>query len=172
MSASPGPHTAPASPAQLLERLAELGIETNTVEHPAVFTVQESRDVRGDLPGAHCKNLLLRAKRRSLFLVVLPADQRLDLKALARELGSGRLSFEKPENASERLGIGPGAMTPFAVINDREKQVTVVMEKGLLDEEILNFHPLDNRMTTGISPRDLLKFLSHTGHEPILVSMP
>ena len=151
---------------KLLARLNGLGIKTETVDHPAVYTVQESKKLRGNLPGAHSKNLFLKDKKRRLWLVVALEDRIVDLKALRKSIGAAQLSFGKPDLLMEVLGIEPGSVTPFSVVNDTENRVTVVLDKGLLAHEILNFHPLINTATTRISPEGLRTFLADTGHVP------
>lgn len=161
----------PATPDDLFRRLDELGLETRTVTHPAVFTVAESKAWRGDLPGAHCKNLFLKDKKGRLWLVVALEDCEINLKALRRQIGAATLSFGKPELLREALGIEPGSVTPFAVINDSEKRVQVVLDKAMLAREPLNFHPLTNTATTQISAADLLSFLRALGRQPTLIDL-
>ena len=155
----------------LLSRLDALGIVTTTVEHPAVFTVEESKHVRGDLLGGHTKNLFLKDKKGRLWLVVTLEDRDIDLKALRKTIGAAQLSFGKPDLLSKVLGLEPGSVTPFGVINDTDGQVTVILDKGLLEFEALNFHPLINTATTQISPEGLLAFLRDTGHEPMIMAL-
>lgn len=162
----------PATPAQLLALLHELGIATTTVEHPPVLTMAESRRVRGDLDGTPCKNLLLRDRTGVHHLVVLAEDRKLDLKALAAALGCSRLSFAPAECLPGVLGVGPGATTPFAVVNRSAADVRVVLERSLLAEDRLCFHPLSNAMTTAIAPADLLRFLREVHREPRVVDLP
>ncbi len=158
-------------PADLFELLDTLGIETQTFTHDAVFTVDEARRIRGDIPGGHSKNLFLRTKKGSMWLIVAREDRGIDLKELAARLGSDRFSFGSPRRLMDALGVIPGAVTPLAVINDEEGAVRVVIDRGLLEESPLNFHPLDNAMTTAITPRDFLSFLESTGHEPIVIDL-
>ena len=153
----------------LLAHLDLLGLVTTTVTHPAVFTVEESKSLRGDIHGAHTKNLFLKDKRGHLWLVVTLEDQDVDLKALRKEIGAAQLSFGNPDLLSEVLGLEPGSVTPFGVINDTELRVTVVLDKGLLTFDVLNFHPLTNTATTQISPKDLQAFLCDTGHKPEII---
>ena len=155
----------------LLIRLDALGIVTTTVDHPAVFTVEEAKRLRGNLLGGHTKNLFLKDKKNRLWLVVALEDRDLDLKALRKEIGAAQLSFGKPDLLSKILGLEPGSVTPFGVINDTDGQVTVVLDKGLLKFEVLNFHPLTNTATTQISPEGLLAFLRDTGHEPMIMAL-
>ena len=154
----------------LLARLDALGILTTTVDHPAVFTVKESKRLRGDLLGAHTKNLFLKDKKDRLWLVVALEDKDVDLKALRKEIGAAQLSFGKPDLLSRILGLEPGSVTPFGVINDTDRQVTVILDKGLLEFDTLNFHPLTNTATTQITPKGLLAFLSDTRHEPTIIA--
>jgi len=155
--------------AELLQFLEGLGIETQTVEHPPLFTVAESQSLRGELPGGHTKNLFLKDKKGAVFLLVAEEEADIDMKSLHRRIGSARLSFGKPELLLELLGVVPGSVTPFAVINDEAGAVTVILDEPLLSHEELNFHPLDNAATTRIARSDLLAFLKATGHEPQII---
>jgi Ala-tRNA(Pro) deacylase len=165
MSVDPAP-SSPASPDQLFARLEQLGIGSNTVRHPPVFTVDEAKARRGDLPGGHIKNLFLRNKKEEMWLVVAAEDRAIDLKKLGEQIGAGRLSFGSPERLMTYLGVVPGAVTPFALINDRDRRVKVVIDRALLATDPVNCHPLTNDMTTAISPADLIRFVRACGHEP------
>ncbi|QPC43332.1 prolyl-tRNA synthetase associated domain-containing protein [Kaustia mangrovi] len=156
----------PATRSDLFARLAELGIETETAEHEPVFTVEEARKLRGEIPGGHCKNLFLKDKKGNLWLVVALEDARIDLKGLPAIIGSGRLSFGKPDLLKEALGIEPGSVTPFAIVNDTDNRVTVVLDKAMMEEPLLNYHPLGNDATTTIQADDLVAFIRSCGHEP------
>lgn len=156
---------------ELFERLAELGIETATREHPPLYTVEESRALRGEIPGAHSKNLFLKDKKGAIFLLVAEESTPIDMKGLHRVIGSARLSFGKPELLEEVLGVTPGSVTPFAVINDRQARVSVVLDAGLMQHDMLNFHPLENTATTTIASRNLLTFLKASGHEPQIMDL-
>nr|MBC8157797.1 prolyl-tRNA synthetase associated domain-containing protein [Alphaproteobacteria bacterium] len=125
-----------ATPDDLFARLDRLGIKTQTHRHPPVFTVEESKRLRGDLPGAHCKNLLLRDHKKSLWLVVAAEDRAIDLKALKGLMGSGRLSFAKAEVLRETLGVDAGAVTPFALINAAEDVLHVVLDAAMMRREL------------------------------------
>ena len=160
----------PASRADLMNYLERLGIETTTIEHPPLFTVEQSRALRGEIAGGHTKNLFLKDKKDSVFLLVAEEEAELDMKGLHRRIGSARLSFGKPELLAELLGVIPGSVTPFGVINDREPRVTVILEAGLMRHERLNFHPLENSATTTIRRDDLLAFLRATGHDPSVLA--
>ena len=155
----------PASPDDLFAYLDTLGIAHKTVTHPAVFTVDEGRELRGAIAGGHTKNLFLRDKKGTAFLVVALENAVIELKSLHRLLGaSGRFSFGSAELMGELLGVEPGSVTPFAAINDTSGRVTVVLDAAMMAHEVLNFHPLVNTRTTTISRDGLLKFLQATGH--------
>jgi Ala-tRNA(Pro) deacylase len=157
----------PASPDDLFAYLDNLGIVQKTVWHAPVFTVEEARQTRSEAVGGHTKNLFLRDKKGALFLVVAEEDAAIELRSLHRLLGaSGRFSFGSAELLRETLGVEPGSVTPFAVINDKARRVTVVLDAALMEHDSLNFHPLANTGTTTLSRADLLKFLEATGHKP------
>ncbi|KPK82433.1 MAG: DNA-binding protein [Gemmatimonas sp. SM23_52] len=161
----------PAGAEDLFRRLRELGISFETVDHPAVFTVEQAKALRGELPGCHVKNLFLRDRKGAMWLVVCREDRAIDLKVLAGLLGAGRLSFGSPERLMKYLGVIPGAVTPFAVINDKGGQVRVVLERRMLETEPLNFHPLDNAMTTAIGADDFVRFLEAESHAPEYIDL-
>lgn len=155
------------TPEQLFAALDALGIDHATVKHPPLFTVEQSRSLRGQIPGAHTKNLFLRDKKYSIYLVVVLEDADIDLKGLHRLLGAnGRFSFGSADLLREVLGVEPGAVTPFGAINDTEGRVTVVLDAAMMEYETLNYHPLVNTMTTSIKRNDLVKFLESTDHMP------
>jgi Ala-tRNA(Pro) deacylase len=157
----------PATPAELFAYLDRLDIGHSTVSHPPLFTVEQSRGLRGQIPGGHTKNLFLKDKRDAFYLVVALEHAEVELKGLHRLLGaSGRFSFGSAEAMRQLLGVEPGSVTPFAVMNDTTSRVTVVLDVTMLDHEILNYHPLVNTMTTSISRTGLMKFLKASGHEP------
>jgi Ala-tRNA(Pro) deacylase len=156
----------PASRQDLFARLAELGIETRTVEHEPLFTVAESSQLERELPGAHTKNLFLKGEDGSLFLVVALASTSVDLKQLARTLRAGRLSFGRPERLLEALGVPPGSVTAFAAINDTLQRVHLILDAELMKHGTINCHPLENTATTNIARDDLLRFIRSCGHEP------
>jgi Ala-tRNA(Pro) deacylase len=161
----------PATVDDLFARLEGLGIEARTVEHPPVFTVEEAKALRGELPGAHIKNLFLRNKKGAMWLVVCLEDRQIDLKALAAALGAGRFSFGSAERLMRHLGILPGAVTPFAVINDAAGAVQVVLDQAMLAESPINCHPLVNHMTTALAPDGLVRFLEAEGHAPLILDL-
>ena len=154
-----------ATEQELFKKLEELGIETHTYRHQPVYTVEENKALRGDLPGGHCKNLFLRDKKRNMWLVVAEEDRTIDLKSLRRRLDtSGNLSFGNAELLAEILGVEPGSVTPFALINDPDHRVRVVLDRKMLGHEVLNYHPLENAATTAIRPEDLVRFVEAFGH--------
>ncbi len=155
----------------LFVRFAELGIATATVDHAPMHTVAESRHLRGVIPGVHTKNLFLIDKAGGLWLVTAEEATQVDLKALAKRLGVGRFSFGRAELMQEVLGITPGAVTPFAVLNDAAGRVRLVLDETLLAHETINAHPLDNSATTSIARDDLLAFLRACGHEPLILPL-
>jgi Ala-tRNA(Pro) deacylase len=155
------------TPDQLFAYLDGLGIAHKTVKHPPVFTVEQAKKLRGELPGAHTKNLFLRDKKHALYLVVALESAEIDLKSLHRLLGAtGRFSFGSADLLREVWGVEPGSVTPFGATNDTEARVTVVLDAGMMEHAILNYHPLENTMTTSIARDDLVKFLESTGHLP------
>ena len=158
--------------AALYERLAALGIAWKTYAHAPVFTVEEAAALYDGQPGGHTKNLFLKDKKDGLWLVTLRDDLRVDLNALAKTLGSPRFSFGSAELLVATLGIEPGSVTPFAVMNDAACKVRLVLDAGMLALEPLNFHPLRNDRTTAVTAEDLLKLVRATGHEPLIVEIP
>jgi Ala-tRNA(Pro) deacylase len=155
------------TPDDLFAALDALGIEHATVKHPPLFTVEQSRQLRGQIPGGHTKNLFLRDKKGALFLVVALENAVIDLKGLHRFLGaSGRFSFGSADLLREVWGVAPGSVTPFGAINDVAHRVTVVLDAPMMEQALLNYHPLVNTMTTAIGRDDLVRFLDWTGHPP------
>lgn len=160
----------PKTEKELFDRLDALDIPHKTIEHEAVFTVEESQKLNGGLEGAHIKNLFLRDRKKSLWLCTVLEDRDVDLKALRKRLGAkGSLSFGAPDLLMDVLGVIPGAVTPFSVINDAERQVTVVLDQGILDHDVTNGHPLRNDATTTVSSTDLMKFIQAEGYEPQVI---
>lgn len=161
----------PAKPSQLLARLAELGIAVDTHHHAPVFTVAEAKALRGELPGAHTKNLFLKDKKGGLWLLVALEDRAIDLKTLRHRIGSAPLSFAGADLLRQVLGVEPGSVTPFALINDIAKRTTVILDAGMMTRDILNVHPLTNSATTAIRSLDLLTFIASCGHEVSIVEL-
>ncbi len=158
----------PATPDDLFAFLDRLAIPHSTVSHPPLFTVEQSLALRGRVPGGHSKNLFLKDTRGTLYLIVLLEDARVDLKALPRLIGCGRVSFGSADLLRETLGVEPGSVTPFSLINDRDHRVTPVLDAAMMEHPLLNFHPLVNTMTTSIARDHLLAFAAATGHSPLI----
>ncbi len=161
----------PATREDLAQRLETLGVKFEIVEHPPLFTVEDSKKLRGEIPGAHTKNLFLKDKKDALWLVVTLEDTKIEMKNLHKVIGSARLSFGKPELLMEILGVPPGSVTPFSLINDDKNRVNVVLDEEMMESEILNYHPLTNQATMSLSNGDLLAFVHSCGHEPQIVNV-
>lgn len=156
----------------LLEYLQAAGFETTTDRHAAVFTVDESQALHRKLEGGHTKNLFLKDKKSNYFLLTAQQDTEINLKQLHKLIGaSGRLSFGKPDMLEELLGVKPGSVTAFGLINDRDAKVKFSIDQRLLEHEIINCHPLTNEATTSIGKEDLLAFARATGHDPLIVDL-
>lgn len=158
--------------AALYERFRQLNIAWKTFEHIPVFTVEESSSVIDNLPGGHTKNLFLKDKKAGLWLVVVRAHLRVDLPALAKQLAAPRFSFGSAELLIATLGIEPGSVTPFALMNDTEHKVRPVLDADMLALDPVNFHPLRNDRTTAIAPGDLVRFITACGHDPLVAPIP
>lgn len=165
--------SSPATPDEMLAFLAELAIPFEILRHEAAFTVEQSKLVTGAIAGAHTKNLFVKDKKGRMFLVVAEHERRIDLKRLHEAIGaSGRLSFCSAEQMKEHLGVTPGSVTSLALVNDRQRAVTLVLDAGLMDEERINCHPLVNTMTVSLPRQKLLDVFALTGHEPLVVALP
>jgi Ala-tRNA(Pro) deacylase len=162
----------PLSPDDLFARLDSLGIAHPTTRHPPAFTVAEGNEVWGNIPGMHCKNLFLKDAKGKLWLVVAPAEKRIDLKKLPDAIGSARLSFGSADLLEEVLGIFPGSVTPFALINDPEHRVQVILDALMMEQPLLNYHPLTNEATTTVTNADFRTFLKDCGHDVQIVRLP
>lgn len=156
----------PTSPQALLQILRDLGIDFKFYEHEAVFTVAESSHIDATIPGTHCRNLFLRDKKKKMFLVVLANETQVNLKQLETTLECGRLSFGSADRLWEYLGVKPGSVCPFAAINDTDHSVEIILDADMMSADLVNYHPLLNTMTVGLTPSDLLRFFAHTGHSP------
>ncbi|HEY8614192.1 MAG TPA: prolyl-tRNA synthetase associated domain-containing protein [Roseomonas sp.] len=158
----------PETPESLLSRLEALRIPVVTHRHPPLHTVSESKALRGNLPGLHVKNLFLRTKPPHPFLlVVAEEDTLISINALARRLGTGRLSMANEQELWERLGVRPGSVTPLALVNAAPGSVRALIDRRLLEGPgPVNIHPLTNEATTAIAPADLRRFLEALGHQP------
>lgn len=164
--------TRPVNRTSLLTFLGELGYETKTTEHAPLFTVEDSQNLRGEIEGGHTKNLFLKDKKNNFFLLTAEEDTQVNLKTLHKLLdGSSRFSFGKPEMLLELLGVAPGAVTAFGIINDSAGHVTFSIDSRLLRHDKINCHPLTNDATTTINRDDLLAFAKLTGHDPQIVDL-
>ena len=152
--------------------LAALGIPYSSHEHIAVFTVAESRLVERDWPGASTKNLFLKDTGGAFWLVTVPSEARVDLKALPAAIGSKRVSFARAEDMERLIGIAPGSVTPLAMVNAAPGSVTVVLDEALAAAERMNVHPLRNTGTLGLAGSDVLRLLRHWGHDPVVAGIP
>ncbi len=157
----------PATPEHLYARLAALGIGYATTKHRPVFTVEEGADLKAAMPGGHSKNLFLKDKKGALFLLSALGDTQIDLNAVSKLIGAGRFSFANADLLMQHLGVTPGSVTLFALINDPDGKVRLILDEALFGCDLVNFHPLSNDATTAISPADMAKFARATGHEPI-----
>lgn len=160
----------PATEQDLFARFDALGIAHTTTRHRPVFTVEEGADLKAQLPGGHSKNLFLKDKKGAIFLLSAIGDTKIDLNAVSKLLGVGRFSFGSAELLGECLGVTPGSVTLYAIINDAAQRVRVLLDEALFAHAIVNFHPLKNDATTAISPQDVLKFLDSTGHKPTRIA--
>lgn len=163
---------APKTRDDLFHFLDGLGIAHKTFEHPPVFTVAESAALRDEIPGGHTKNLFVKDKKDNFFLMTVEEHAVVDLKTIHTIIGAAsKVSFGKPEKLMEYLGVIPGAVTAFGVINDAGKNVTFILDEALAREEIINCHPLSNDATTSIATKDLLRFVEATGHTPLVLKV-
>jgi Ala-tRNA(Pro) deacylase len=159
----------PATRATLLAFLDQHGIAHRTLDHAPVFRVGEGEEIKAALPGGHTKNLFLKDAKDQLWLVSALGQTRIDLKALPAAIGSARLSFGSPERLYDALGVTPGSVTAFALINDPVHRVRFVLDAALLETDPVNFHPLANTATTAVSRDGFLAFLAALGVAPQVV---
>jgi Ala-tRNA(Pro) deacylase len=165
-------HRMPVTREELFAHLEKLGFETQTVEHPAVFTVAESERLERDIAGGHTKNLFLKDTKGRIFLIIAQSHTKVDLKQIHKAIGCTRLSFGKPDLMMEVLGVEPGSVTALAVINDRDgKLEQVIFDEALMAYDTVNCHPLVNTATTAIARDDLLAFIRSCGHEPRIMPL-
>ena len=153
------------TPAELFQFLDSLGIRHSTKYHPPVFSVAESESLRDEIPGGHTKNLFLKDKKDRYFLLTVDEHATVDLKTVHQIVGgASKFSFGKPEKLMEYLGVIPGAVTALGIVNDTNKDVTIVLDADLMKNDVVNCHPLSNDATTSISSSDLIRFVEATGH--------
>jgi Ala-tRNA(Pro) deacylase len=160
----------PTTPESLIDKLENLNVVFTSHHHPPLRTVEDSKGYRDNMPGMHVKNLYLRDKKKRNYLIVAEEDRVIDLKSLHVIIGSDRLSFGSSDRLFEILGVRPGAVSPFTLINDLEHQVSLSIDEDLMMAERLYFHPLVNDMTLGVTPEGLSRFLAATGHQPQLIN--
>lgn len=161
----------PATREDLFARFKSLGIETKTADHAAVYTVEEAQALRGEIEGGHSKNLFLKDDKGSRWLIVCLEKSQINLKAAPAKIGSRRLSFGKPDLLMEVMGVEPGSVTPFGLINDTANRVNVILEAKMMEHKLLNYHPLLNTATTTIAADDLVAFIRSCGHQPRIVAV-
>ena len=162
----------PLTSHQLHDYLKNLDIEVKTVQHPPLFTVADSQSLRGEIAGGHTKNLFLKDKKDNFFLVTVDENAVVDLKSIHQVIGAaGRVSFGKPEKLMEYLGVVPGGVTVFGAVNDTGHKVKIILDASLMENDIINGHPLTNEATTSIKHDDLIRFLAATGHEPRILAV-
>lgn len=154
-----------------MARLAELEIGYTLYNHRPIFTVAEGEDIERGISGTHCRNLFLRDKKKNNFLLVLQNATSVDIKKLPDIIGSDRLSFGSADRLWEYLGVRPGSVCPFAVINDAGRNVKILLDRSMMETDLVNYHPLMNTMTVGLAPSGLLKFIESTGHTPYIVDL-
>jgi Ala-tRNA(Pro) deacylase len=159
----------PASPAELFAFLDRHAIAHRTLEHPAVFRVGEGSEIKAALPGGHTKNLFLKDAKDQLWLISALGETRIDLKRLPAVIGSARLSFGSAELMEQTLGVTPGSVTAFGLINDTGRRVNFVLDAALMDRDLVNFHPLTNTATTAVSREGFWGFLKALGVVPTVV---
>jgi len=154
----------PTSPEKITQILDSIYIKYDLHHHEAVFSVKDAAKVETTIAGAHCRNMFLRDKKKKMFLLTLQNETPVDLKKLEKRLSCGRLSFGSPERLFDYLGVHPGSVCPFSVINDDAHDVTLILEKEMMGRDLVTYHPLLNTMTLALAPADLIKFLDHIGH--------
>ncbi|MDV6331478.1 prolyl-tRNA synthetase associated domain-containing protein [Asticcacaulis sp. 201] len=157
------------TPEKLLEALNDLGLKTSTLSHEAVFRVGEGDDIKSQLPGAHTKNLFLKDDKGQLWLISAEQTTQINLKALPKIIGSGRLSFGSEERLHAALGVRPGSVTALGLINDPHRRVKFILDKALADADIVNFHPLTNTATTSLSQADFRTFIASLGRDLVII---
>lgn len=162
----------PKTESDLYAFLEKIGIDAATTRHPPLFTVADSQALRGNIAGAHTKNLFLKDKKDNFFLVTVDEDAEVDLKQVHHLIGAAsRVLFGKPEMLMELLGVIPGAVTVFGLINDTQARIKIVLDERLMENDIINAHPLTNQATTSIRSSDLVSFIKATGHDPVILKV-
>jgi Ala-tRNA(Pro) deacylase len=153
----------PTTPANLVAVFDCIGLDYKIYDHDPIFTVEEGLHLKASIPGVHCRNLFLRDKKKKMALVVAANETEIDLKKLPELIDLGRVSFGSADRLWDHLGIRQGSVNPFCAINDTDHAVPLVLDAAMMEADIVNYHPMDNAQTVGISPAALLKFLDHVG---------
>lgn len=156
---------------ELLNVLSKIGIEYKNHEHPPVYTVEEADQYHDGIEGVHSKNLFFKDRKNNMFLVVTLSDKQINIKDIAKKIDAKNPSFGKPELLNEVMGVVPGSVTPFAVINIKNNDVKIVLDEDMMEHPLINFHPLVNTATTTISSDDLLKFMEHCNQKPEIIRL-
>lgn len=159
----------PTTPEAIMAVLKRLDISFSTHHHPPLRTVEDSKQFRDGMNGAHIKNLYMRDRKKKNFLVVADEDRTIDMKTLNGWIGCDRLSFGSAERLFEMLGVRPGAVSPLTLINDPDQAVRLVIDAKILQGGMIYVHPLVNDVTLGMSPDGLRRFFQHTGHDPMVL---
>lgn len=170
-AAKENPEPLPVTPDDLLAYFKEIGVEVTLHEHKPVFTVAESEHLKSHIPGLHCRNLFLRDKKKRNYLVVAANETMIDLKKLQPLIDSDRLSFGSAERLWQYLGVRPGSVCPFAIMNDKDGDVQIILDQSMMGADIVCYHPMENHLTVGLSPDDLIKFIEAVNHTPRIVDM-
>ena len=161
----------PTTPEDLFEMLEDLGIEYSLHHHEPMFTVADGEEIEKNIPGTHCRNLFLRDKKKNMALIVAANETSLDMKKLAPIIDMGRLSFGSKDRLWQYLGIRQGSVCPFTIVNDIGREVMLILDAYMMDQDIVNYHPLDNAMTIGLKPADLIEFIEAQGHPYKIVDL-
>lgn len=161
----------PTTSDALLQSLDGLGISYALHKHAPIFTVEEGEHLKASISGLHCRNLFLRDKKKKMFLVAAANETKIDLKKLSSVLECGRFSFGSADRLWENLGIRQGSVNPFCIMNDTDHNVRIILDKYMMGQGIVNYHPMDNAMTIGLKPADLMRFIKGTNHNPEIVDL-
>lgn len=153
----------------LFAYLDRLGVAHTTHHHPPVFRVEDGAAIKAALPGGHTKNLFLKDAKGQLWLISALGETKIDLKSLPGLIGSARLSFGSEDRLIAALGVRPGSVTAFALLNDPEHRVRFVADQRLMEADPVNFHPLSNDATTAVSQDGFRGFLGALGRDPLVV---
>jgi len=161
----------PTTSEALFSHFERLSLSYKLYRHDPVFTVEESQHLTETIPGTHCRNLFVRDKKEIMFLVVVPNETKVDMKKLEGVLGCARLSFGSPDRLWKYLGVRPGSVCPYSIINDTGNNVRIVLDKGMMAADLVTYHPMENHMSVTMTPADLTKFIESTGHVPHIIDL-